>query len=165
MSGDFNPEQKRYLEGFVAGLQIAKAARASAGAPTSSGAKTAEPGGPDAAHLRAQDRVLAAGGKLSEQEKFKRELHPFDGYERLKAQAANNEYPKPPDNFRWRFFGLFYVAQSELLYVPAAHAERHPRALAICRRRRSRRALRRRLCPCHHPRQPPGARDRGQERC
>ena len=25
MSGDFNPEQKRYLEGFVAGLQIAKA--------------------------------------------------------------------------------------------------------------------------------------------
>ena len=32
MSGDFNPEQKRYLEGFVAGLQIAKAARASAGA-------------------------------------------------------------------------------------------------------------------------------------
>ena len=117
MSGDFNPEQKRYLEGFVAGLQIAKAARASAGAPTSSGAKTAEPGGPDAAHLRAQDRVLAAGGKLSEQEKFKRELHPFDGYERLKAQAANNEYPKPPDNFRWRFFGLFYVAPNQNSYM------------------------------------------------
>ena len=77
MSGDFNPEQKRYLEGFVAGLQIAKAARASAGAPTISGAKAAEPGGPDAAHVRAQDRVLAAGGKLSEQEKFKRELHPL----------------------------------------------------------------------------------------
>ena len=117
MSGDFNPEQKRYLEGFVAGLQIAKAARASTGAPTGSGAKTAEPGGPDAAHLRAQDRVLAAGGKLSEQEKFKREFHPFDGYERLKAQAANNEYPKPPDNFRWRFFGLFYVAPNQNSYM------------------------------------------------
>jgi len=117
MSGDFNPEQKRYLEGFVAGLQIAKAARASAGAPTGSGAKTAEPGGPDAAHLRAQDRVLAAGGKLSEQERFKRELHPFDGYERLKAQATNNEYPKPPDNFRWRFFGLFYVAPNQNSYM------------------------------------------------
>jgi ferredoxin-nitrite reductase len=117
MSGDFNPEQKRYLEGFVAGLQIAKAARASAGAPAGSGAKTAEPGGPDTAHLRAQDRVLAAGGKLSEQEKFKRELHPFDGYERLKAQAANNEYPKPPDNFRWRFFGLFYVAPNQNSYM------------------------------------------------
>jgi ferredoxin-nitrite reductase len=117
MSGDFNPEQKRYLEGFVAGLQIAKAARASAGAPAAAGAKTAEPGGPDAAHVRAQDRVLAAGGKLSEQEKFKRELHPFDGYERLKAQAANNEYPKPPDNFRWRFFGLFYVAPNQNSYM------------------------------------------------
>src|SRR5262249_2881590 len=117
MSGDFNPEQKRYLEGFVAGLQIAKAARESAGASTAPGAKTAEPSGPDAAHLRAQDRVLAAGGKLSEQEKFKRELHPFDGYERLKAQAANNEYPKPPDNFRWRFFGLFYVAPNQNTYM------------------------------------------------
>ena len=117
MSGDFNPEQKRYLEGFVAGLQIAKAARESAGASASGGAKTAEPSGPDAAHLRAQDRVLAAGGKLSEQEKFKRELHPFDGYERLKAQAANNEYPKPPDNFRWRFFGLFYVAPNQNSYM------------------------------------------------
>ena len=117
MSGDFNPEQKRYLEGFVAGLQIAKAARASARAPAAAGAKTAEPGGPDAAHVRAQDRVFAAGGKLSEQEKFKRELHPFDGYERLKAQAANNEYPKPPDNFRWRFFGLFYVAPNQNSYM------------------------------------------------
>jgi len=117
MSGDFNPEQKRYLEGFVAGLQIAKAARASAGTSAAGGAKTAEPSGPDAAHLRAQDRVLAAGGKLSEQEKFKRELHPFDGYERLKAQAANNEYPKPPDNFRWRFFGLFYVAPNQNSYM------------------------------------------------
>jgi ferredoxin-nitrite reductase len=113
MSGDFNPEQKRYLEGFVAGLQIAKAARDGGGAA----APAAEPTGPDAAHLRAQDRVLRAGGKLSEQEKFKRELNPLDGYERLKAQAANNEYPKPADNFRWRFFGLFYVAPNQNSYM------------------------------------------------
>src|SRR6266404_4402983 len=116
MSGDFSPEQKRYLEGFVAGLQIAKAARAQGGSPSSE-AKAADASGPDAAHLRAQDRVLKAGGKLSEQEKFKRELHPFDGYERLKAQAANNEYPKPADNFRWRFFGLFYVAPNQNSYM------------------------------------------------
>jgi ferredoxin-nitrite reductase len=117
MSGDFNPEQKRYLEGFVAGLQIAKAARENAAATGALGATAAEPTGPDAAHLRAQDRVLNAGGKLSEQEKFKRELHPFDGYQRLKGQAANNEYPKPPDNFRWRFFGLFYVAPNQNSYM------------------------------------------------
>src|SRR5713101_1681178 len=120
MSGDFEPEQKRYLEGLAVGLQIAKVARdvvrpgngAAAPAPAA-----AEPVGPDAAHLRAQDRVLAAGGKLSDQEKFKRELHPFDGYQRLKAQAASNEYPKPPDNFRWRFFGLFYVAPNQSSYM------------------------------------------------
>jgi ferredoxin-nitrite reductase len=117
MSGDFNPEQKRYLEGFVAGMQIAKAARTVGGAPAAQGAIAAEPTGPDAEHLRAQDRVIKAGGKLSEQEKFKRELHPFDGYERLKAQAAANEYPKPADNFRWRYYGLFYVAPNQNSYM------------------------------------------------
>ena len=117
MSGDFEPEQKRYLEGFVAGLQIAKSARAApAGAAGAIGA-AAEPVGPDAAALRAQDRVIKAGGKLSDPEKFKRELHPFDGYEKLKAQAANNEAPKADDNFRWRFFGLFYCAPAQSAYM------------------------------------------------
>jgi ferredoxin-nitrite reductase len=117
MAGDFEPEQKRYLEGFVAGVQIAKAAggvRAGAG-PSSAAAS--EPIGPDAPHLRAQDRFLKRGAKLSDQEKFKRELHPFDGYEKLKAQAAKNEPPKPDDNFRWRFFGLFYCAPAHNTYM------------------------------------------------
>src|SRR5690242_6282223 len=119
-AGDFEPEQKRYLEGFVAGLQIAKSAKgvASAGAampaapPSLGDAK-----GPDAAAHRAQDRVLAAGGRLSDPEKFKREEHPFDAYERLKDLGSRNEYPKPADNFRWRFFGLFYVAPNQNSYM------------------------------------------------
>src|SRR2546425_4945511 len=110
MSGDFSPEQKRYLEGFVSGLSAARAARGSAPAKS-------EPTGPDAIHLKAQDRAVAAGGKLAEQEKFKREQHPFDAYERLKAQAAANEPPKAGDNFRWRFFGLFYVAPAQNSYM------------------------------------------------
>ena len=76
-----------------------------------------EPIGPDAAALRAQDRVIKAGGKLSDPEKFKRELHPFDGYEKLKDQAAKNEAPKADDNFRWRFFGLFYCAPTQKAYM------------------------------------------------
>jgi len=115
-SGDFEPEQKRYLEGFVAGIQIAKAAKSVAGAATPVVAEP-EPVGPDAAALKAQNRVLASGGKLADQEKFKRELHPFDAYERLKADGVRGEYPKPPDNFRWRFFGLFYVAPNENSYM------------------------------------------------
>ena len=120
-TGDFEPEQKRYLEGFAAGLQIAKTAKGLSGSLAGSAAGLAgalaapapEPVGPDAAALKAQDRVLKAGGKLSDPEKFKREQHPFDTYERLKGHAAKNEYPKPPDNFRWRFFGLFYVAPNQ----------------------------------------------------
>jgi ferredoxin-nitrite reductase len=117
-SGDFNPEQKRYLEGFVAGVQIAKAAKSVAGAAAGDGAAAVpEPIGPDAAGLMAQNRVLASGKKLSDQEKFKREQHPFDTYERLKDHAAKGEYPQPPDNFRWRFFGLFYVAPNQNSYM------------------------------------------------
>ena len=120
-TGDFEPEQKRYLEGFAAGLQIARTAKGLAG-PTDALARTVaapepEPVGPEAAALKAQDRVLKAGGKLSDPEKFKREQHPFDTYERLKEHAAKNIYPKPPDNFRWRFFGLFYVAPNQNSYM------------------------------------------------
>src|SRR6202167_4159363 len=120
MSGDFEPEQKRYLEGFMAGLQIAKTSRSAAGngaAAAPANAVAAEPVGPDAAALRAQDRTIKAGGKLSDPEKFKRELHPFDGYEKLKEQAARNEAPKADDNFRWRFFGLFYCAPTQKSYM------------------------------------------------
>src|SRR6202140_1895033 len=120
MSGDFEPEQKRYLEGFMAGLQIAKTSRTAAGngavTPQVNGVAP-EPVGPDAAALRAQDRTITAGGKLSDPEKFKRELHPFDGYEKLKGQAAKNEAPKSDDNFRWRFFGLFYCAPTQKSYM------------------------------------------------
>ena len=108
MSGDFTPEQKRYLEGFVSGLGAARAGRGNA---------KPEPVGPDAPHIKAQDRAIAAGGKLSEQEKFKREQHPFDAYLRLKDQASRNEAPKPADNFRWRYYGLFYVAPAQTSYM------------------------------------------------
>src|SRR6266446_6456224 len=113
MSGDFSPEQKRYLEGFTSGLQIARAGRGLGG-----GKPAAQiPSGPDAPHLAAQDRQVAAGGKLAEQEKFKREEHPFDAYGRLKEQAAADAPPKPADNFRWRYYGLFYVAPAQDSYM------------------------------------------------
>ena len=120
MSGEFAPEQKRYLEGFVSGLQAARAARGlqtGNGAAAIPGSGGAEPVGPDGAALKAQDRFTRAGQKLSDPEKFKRELHPFDGYEKLKAQAVDNAPPKPDDNFRWRFYGLFYVAPAQDAYM------------------------------------------------
>jgi ferredoxin-nitrite reductase len=118
VSSDFTPEQKRYLEGYVSGLNAVRTARGLTPIGTAPGAAgNGEPAGPDAPHIKAQDRVLQSGGKLSDQEKFKREQHPFDAYERLKEQAANNEYPKPADNFRWRYYGLFYVAPNQNSYM------------------------------------------------
>jgi ferredoxin-nitrite reductase len=112
---DFTDEQKRYLEGFATGLQISRVGRGLGGA--AAGKTNTEPVGPDAAHINAQDKVVAAGRKLADQEKFKREEHPFDAYPRLKQQAASNAAPSPADNFRWRYYGLFYVAPAQDSYM------------------------------------------------
>jgi ferredoxin-nitrite reductase len=115
-AADFSDEQKRYLEGFMSGLQIARVGR-NFGPAGGGSAASAEPTGPDAAHVKAQDRVIASGKKLVDQEKFKREEHPFDAYPRLKDQALNNAPPPPADNFRWRYYGLFYVAPAQDSYM------------------------------------------------
>src|ERR1700754_1769891 len=112
---DFTDEQKRYLEGFTTGLQISRVGRSFGGANT--GKVDGEPIGPDAAHIKAQDRVIAAGKKLADQEKFKREEHPFDAYPRLKQQALADARPSPADNFRWRYYGLFYVGPTQDSYM------------------------------------------------
>ncbi|NUJ80251.1 NirA family protein [Methylocystis sp. FS] len=109
MSVDFTLDQKRYLEGFAAGFSARGGQKAMPA--------QAQPMGPDAAHISAQDRVIAAGGKLNDQEKWKREEHPFDAWPRLAAQAKENAPPKPADNFRWRYYGLFYVAPAQDSYM------------------------------------------------
>jgi ferredoxin-nitrite reductase len=118
-AGDFSDEQKRYLEGFMSGLQVGRVGRNLGGAAggTANGNAKAESSGPDAAHFKAQDKVTASGKKLVDQEKFKREEHPFDAYPRLKQQALDNAPPSPADNFRWRYFGLFYVAPAQDSYM------------------------------------------------
>jgi ferredoxin-nitrite reductase len=108
-------EQKRYLEGFMSGVRIG---RLGPQAPTAApAAAEPEPTGPDAAAFKAQDRFVRDGKKLADQERFKRELNPLDAYERLKEQARDNAAPTPPDNFRWRWYGLFYVAPAQTSYM------------------------------------------------
>src|SRR5579883_413120 len=116
MSVDFTDEQKRYLEGFATGLQISRVGRG-LGSGGAAAKGHAEPIGPDAIHFKAQDKVTASGKKLADQEKFKREEHPFDAYERLKDQAKHNKPPSPADNFRWRYYGIFYVAPAQDSYM------------------------------------------------
>ncbi|MDQ8699557.1 NirA family protein [Hyphomicrobium sp. LHD-15] len=114
MSAEFSAEQKRYLEGFMSGVQ---AGRLTQGAKPAANTPASVPTGPDADHFKAQDAVKASGKKLVDQENWKREEHPFDAYPRFKAQAESGEYPKPQDNFRWRYYGLFYVAPAQNSYM------------------------------------------------
>jgi ferredoxin-nitrite reductase len=115
LSVDFTDEQKRYLEGFTTGLQISRVGKGLGGG--ASAKANAEPTGPEATHIKAQDRAVAAGKKLVDQEKWKREGHPFDAYSRLKEQAAIDARPSPADNFRWRYYGLFYVGPTQDSYM------------------------------------------------
>jgi ferredoxin-nitrite reductase len=112
---DFSDEQKRYLEGFATGLQIRKVGRGFGDATASQA--SAEPSGPEAAHVKAQNKVIASGKKLADQEKFKRDEHPFDAYARLAQQARDNAPPSTADNFRWRYYGLFHVAPAQDSYM------------------------------------------------
>ena len=105
-TADFTPEQRRYLEGLVAGMTAARSVVAA-------GPAQSIPTGPDAPQLLAQARTEAEGKKLTDQEKFKRDEHPLDAYRRLKLEASGGAYPKPPDNYRWRWHGLFYVAPNQ----------------------------------------------------
>ena len=122
MSNDFTPEQRRYLEGFMSGVRVARASRGMA--PLDPGvvaplgiSSQAESTGPDAPHLKAMARYEAEGKKLSAEEKTKREQHPFDIYARMKQAAREEQFPKGQDVFRWKFHGLFYVAPAQNSYM------------------------------------------------
>ncbi|GLK72409.1 NirA family protein [Ancylobacter dichloromethanicus] len=117
MGAEFSPEQKRYLEGFVAGIAATRASGGLGAAAPSPAAATPEPVGPDAAAHRAMARTEAQGRKLVNEEKIKREELGLDSYARMKQHAREGVFPKGGDVFRWKFHGLFYVAPTQDSYM------------------------------------------------
>ena len=113
MSGDFSPEQKRYLEGFTSGLQIARAGRGwrrqARGA-----ARRRVPTPSICSRRTATSRAAASSTSRRSSSASSIRSTPIRG---CKEQAANNESPKPADNFRWRYYGLFYVAPAQNSYM------------------------------------------------
>ena len=107
-SAGFSEEQKQYLEGFLGGV-LAK--RAAHGAPTPVGAP------PSDSHRAAQDRALAEGKKLTPEELAKREAHPLDLWDTLRANVAAAQFPKALDIYRHKFHGLFYVAPAQNAFM------------------------------------------------
>lgn len=118
---EFTEDQKKYLEGFVSGTNAARSAQGLV--PLGAGGRgavaplattpPAEIAGPDAEHHKAMARTESAGGKLVKEEKAKRDEHPFDIYDRMKAAAKEGTFPKGVDVFRWKFHGLFHVAPAQ----------------------------------------------------
>jgi ferredoxin-nitrite reductase len=111
----FSEEQKQYLEGFIAAIALKRGIGVSGGASATGSPSLANPypADPMAIHYEAQDRTVAAGGKLVPEEVAKREKHPFDIWDEIAANAAAGRFPKGLDIFRHKFHGLFYVAPSQ----------------------------------------------------
>lgn len=105
----FSTEQQEYLKGFMAGVE---ARRGALGLPASpvAGPPAAEPAD---IHRAAQDRTIAAGGKLTAEEEAKRKQHPLDRFDEISATAAAGKFPKGTDVFLAKFHGLFYVAPAQ----------------------------------------------------
>ena len=105
---EFTDQQKRWLEGFTSGLAARKA-----GTPAPAVPAAAQPIGPDALQYAAQDRTVAAGGKLVAEEKAKRQRHPLDRWNEVVERSDKGEFPKGVDVFLTKYHGLFYVAPAE----------------------------------------------------
>jgi ferredoxin-nitrite reductase len=108
----FSPDQQEYLKGFLSGVE---ARRAAFGLPLAPEAAPAAD--PSDLQRAAQDRAIAAGGKLVPQEEAKRRKHPLDRFEEISAMAAEGRFAKGLDDFLIRFHGLFYVGPTQDAYM------------------------------------------------
>lgn len=92
-SADFSAEQKRYLEGFFAGVA---AGGVTFGDLAPAPAAASAPAGPSLDDLTKEERI-------------KREMHPFDAIEQLVMDARWNAKPEPEFVFRHKWNGLFWL--------------------------------------------------------
>ncbi|HUN39858.1 MAG TPA: NirA family protein [Acetobacteraceae bacterium] len=109
----FSSEQQEYLKGFMAGVEARRGALGLPASPAATPAAT--PGAGDQAdiHRAAQDRTVAAGGKLTPEEEAKRRKHPLDRFDEISAAAAAGKFPRGIEVFLAKFHGLFYVAPAQ----------------------------------------------------
>lgn len=108
----FAPEQQNYLKGFMAGV----AGRQGRFGPPGAKTLASDPPSSDP-ELLAQDRQVAAGGKLTAEEQAKRRTRPLDRWDAIAAQAEFGIFPKGTDVFLTKYEGLFYVAPAQNAYM------------------------------------------------
>jgi len=89
-----NDDQRRYLDGFFAGL-AARGVKFSDVEPVP------------------QPELKVSLDDLIFEERVKRELHPLDAYPQLLENATANATPDKEDAFRFKWSGLFYLAPTK----------------------------------------------------
>lgn len=94
-----NGEQRKYLEGFFAGL-AARGVSFSDAQPIPATAEKKTP---------AEDLIF--------EERVKRELHPLDAYDQLIENAANNKAPDKEEIFRFKWNGLFFLTPNKEAFM------------------------------------------------
>jgi ferredoxin-nitrite reductase len=109
-TGAFTAEQKEFLSGFMAG--VAQRGIHPYVGTTTTGQLTGDPaqGGANLAEETVYGTPLA---DVTKQERWKHEEHPLDGWDRILAHAEANKMPDEEHTFRFRNFGMFYVAPAQ----------------------------------------------------
>jgi ferredoxin-nitrite reductase len=127
----FSTEQKEYLQGFMAGA-IASGQFPFLGT-NAAGLLTGSPAGAASGNLAEPAEETVHGtplSALSKPELWKHEQNGLDIWEKLVEHAAADKFPNEADTFRFKFFGLFYVAPAQdsfmmRLRIPAGEISAH----------------------------------------
>src|SRR3954462_8668215 len=112
-----SPEQKQYLEGFLAALAVPVPFVGTTANGQLTAASTSSAPGKAARNLAAppaEDTVFGTPlGDLCKPERWKYDENPLDIWEKLVAHADADKFPDEADTFRCKFHGLFYVAPTQ----------------------------------------------------
>ncbi|MDE3084804.1 MAG: NirA family protein, partial [Verrucomicrobiota bacterium] len=119
-SAGFTPEQKQYLEGYLAALTARipfvghTADGRIAADPAAAPANLAAPALSGVERAPKEDAVFGTPlSELSKPERWKYDENPLDIWEKLAAHAEADKFPDEADAFRFKFHGLFYVAPAQ----------------------------------------------------
>jgi ferredoxin-nitrite reductase len=134
-AGGFDPAQKEYLSGFMAG--VAQRGFVPFVGRTASGAITSEPA-PGIANeaapaLEPAGEQMVYGtpvSELSKPELWKLEQNGLDTWDRLLKLAEEDRFPDEKDTYYMRYHGLFYVAPAQNSFmlrcrIPAGQLTSH----------------------------------------
>ncbi len=113
--GAFSAEQKEYLEGFLGG--VAQRAHLPFVGVTADGKLTSNPGGAGP-NLAAEETFYSTKvADLCKEERWKYEENPLDAWDRMMAHAEKEQFPDAENTYRFKFFGLFYVAPAQNAFM------------------------------------------------